>query len=397
MKRAVLLIVLAIGLAVVGWFVGDRGFFRSRGQSPGSPGAQPASPARASASEKAGHEARGPVALGRIEPAGKVIDVSAVPGDRLESLSVEENAAVKKDAPLAYLDSRALRKLEWEAVQSQRAEAELRRGAEEKAAEARIAAARAALNQARAYELDLKVQESKIGVLQKNLDLARLGQRRLKELKSTDVVSPQEREEQDLAAAKAQAELKAAQTLYDKGKQSGQLGVAAAEADLEAAIAGKNQILSTFSVESLKKREELARAQWERTVLKAPCDGTVLKVFLRPGEILGGTPVLQLADRSRMVVLAEVYEADVKRIREGQKAKVASRAFPSPFDERGLQGTVTRIGKTISRPELQPLDPLAQADRHVIEVRVDLDAEGSKVAADFIHLQAEVQFAPASP
>jgi HlyD family secretion protein len=104
-----------------------------------------------------------------------------------------------------------------------------------------------------------------------------------------------------------------------------------------------------------------------------------------------------LADRSRMVVLAEVYEADVKRIREGQKAKVASKAFPSPFDERGLQGIVSRIGKTISRPELRPLDPLAQADRHVIEVRVDLDAEGSQVAADFIHLQAEVQFAPASP
>ncbi len=397
MKRAVLLIVLAISLAAVGWFVGDQGFFRSRGESPGEPGGQPASPARATSSEKAGHERRGPVALGRIEPAGKVIDVSAVPGDRLESLPVEENAAVKKDAPLAYLDSRALRKLEWEALQSQRAEAELRRGAEEKAAEARIAAARTALNQARAYDLDLKVQESKIAVLQKNLDFARLGQRRLKELKSTDVVSPQEREEQDLAVSKAEAELKAAQTLYDKGKQSGKLGVAAAEADLEAANAGKNQILSTISVESLKKREELARAQWERTELKAPCDGTVLKVFLRPGEVLGGTPILQLADRSRMVVLAEVYEADVKRIREGQQATVVSKAFRSPFDEKGLRGTVARIGKTISRPELRPLDPLAQADRHVIEVRVDLDAEGSKVAADFIHLQAEVQFAPASP
>jgi len=395
MKPAVLTIVLAIGFTVAGWFIGDRGFFRSRRE--GSPGERAAATAPASPSEKAGYDGRGPVALGRIEPAGKVIDVNSVPGDRLESLAVEENAAVKKDAPLAYLDSRALRKLELEAAESQRADAELRRGAEEKAAEARIAAARAALNQARAYDLDLKVQESKIAVLQKNLEFARLTERRLKKLSSTDVVSPQEREEQELAVAKAQAELKAAQTLYEKGKTSGQLGVAAAEADLEAAIAGKKQILSTISVESLKKREELARAQWERTVLRAPCDGTVLKVFLRPGEVLGGSPILQFADRGRMVVLAEVYEADVKRIREGGKAKVVSKAFPRPYDERGLQGTVARIGKTISRPELKPMDPLAQADRHVIEVRVDLDPESSKVAADFIHLQAEVQFAPASP
>ena len=102
------------------------------------------SPAAASPLDGDNRDERGPVALGRIEPAGKVIDVSAVPGDRLESLVVEESATVKKNAPLAHLDSRALRKLELEAVQSQRAEAELRREAEAKAADARIATAEAA-------------------------------------------------------------------------------------------------------------------------------------------------------------------------------------------------------------------------------------------------------------
>jgi HlyD family secretion protein len=332
-----------------------------------------------------------------LEPAGKVIDLNALPGDRLDSLAVEENADVHRNDPLAYLDSRALRELEFQAYRSQRLEAESRRVAEEKLADARIAAANAALNQAKNYESDLKVEESKTAVLRGNLALARATQRRLKELKSTDIVSPQDRDEQDLAVAKAEAEVKAAEMALEKGRRAGQLGVAAAEADLKAALAGQKQALSTIAVESLKKREELAQAQWDRTVLRAPCEGTVLKVFQRPGEAIGPSPILQLADRRLMVALAEVYEADVKRIRLGQKAKVVSRAFPSPYDESGLSGTVSRIGKTIVRPELRSLDPLAQADRHVIEVRVELDPQGSKVAADFIHLQVEVQFAPASP
>jgi HlyD family secretion protein len=284
-----------------------------------------------------------------------------------------------------------------EAARSQRIEAETRRVAEEKMADARIAAAKAALNQAKGYESDLKVQQSKVDVLRMNLQETRRTQARLEKLASTDIVTPQDREEQRLAVAKAEAELKAAEAAVDKGRSAGKLAVVAAEADLEAALAGKKQVLSTIAIESLKKREELAKAQWERTVLKAPCDGTVLKVFLRPGETLGAMPVLQMADRSRIVAVAEVYEGDVKRIRVGQKAKVVSKVFPAPYDDKGLEGAVLRIGRTVSQPELRRLDPLAEADRHVIEVRVDLDAQGSKVAADFIHLQVEVQFAPASP
>jgi HlyD family secretion protein len=388
---------LAVAFAALGWWLRHLGvpsllIDRPLTSAPGSAagGGQGRSLGEAAAE-------RGPVALGRLEPAGKVIDVSALPGDRIESLAVEENAEVRKNDPLATLDSRSLRELEWQACRSQRLEAESRRAAEEKLADARVAAAKAALNQAGNYESDLRVEESKVAVLRQNLALAQATKRRLETLASTDLVSPQEREEQDLTVAKAQAELKAAELALEKGRQAGKLAVAAAEADLEAALAAKRQTLSTIAVESLKKREELAHAQWDRAILRSPIDGTVLKIFLRPGEAVGPTPVLQIADRRQMVAIAEVYEADVKRIRLGQEARIRSRAFPSPYDETGLRGTVSRIGKTIARPELKSLDPLAQADRHVIEVRVNLDPEGSKVAGEFIHLQVEVQFAPIGP
>ncbi len=388
---------LAVVFAALGWWLRDIGFPSGAADRAGTSGQ--GSAARGKRDRSAGNATseRGPVALGRLEPAGKVIDVSALPGDRLDGLAVEENAEVRKNDPLATLDSRLLRELELQACRSQRLEAESRRAAEEKLADARVAAAKVALNQARNHESDLRVEESKVAVLRQNLALAQATKRRLEELASTEIVSPQELEEQNLAVAKAQAEVKAAELALEKGREAGKLAVAAAEAELEAALAAKRQTLSTIAVESLKKREELAQAQWDRTILRSPIDGTVLKIFLRPGEAVGPAPILQIADRRRMVALAEVYEADVKRIRLGQQARILSRAFPSPYDDSGLVGTVSRIGKTIARPELKSLDPLAPADRHVIEVRVDLDAADSQVAGDFIHLQVEVQFAPFGP
>ena len=55
-----------------------------------------------------------------------------------------------------------------------------------------------------------------------------------------------------------------------------------------------------------------------------------------------------------------------------------------------------RIGQLVSTPGLQSLDPLARADRHVVEVRIELDGEGSAQAANLVNLQVDVTF-PVSP
>jgi HlyD family secretion protein len=400
MKRSLLFLVLVLGCTVLGWIARDREILFRLGRPPETAYGEGSAPGTADdVAGVAGSEARGPVALGRLEPAEGVIDISGVAGDRLEKLNVEENAAVRRNDPLAYLDSRALRNLELQAIRSQRREAEARRAAEEELADAKTQAAKLALEQAQAYEWDLKVQKGKLGVLEKNLELAQTAQRRLDELRSTDVASVQDREQQNLAVQKADAEFKAAEISLSKGRLVGGLGVAAANADLATALASRAQIPSLFPVESLKKKEKLAQSQWQRTVIRAPCDGRVVKVFARPGEAIGATPILQIADCRRMVALAEVYETVAKQIRVGQKARIDSEAFPSPYDRKqtGLSGTVSRIGKIVLRAERKKLDPLAQSDCHVIEVRVDLDPESSKVAANLIHLQVDVQFAPLGP
>ena len=337
-----------------------------------------------------------PMALGRLEPADDVIDIGAVMGDRLINVAVREGDRVKKGAPLAYLDSQELRKLEVEATENQLKEAELRRDAELALAKARIAAGRLAVEQAGTHQAEIEAEALKIPVLERSLELATKNARRLAAL-AKDLTSAQELEQSNLAVEKAKSELEAANKMLAKHRLSSRIAVDAAQAELNVALASKQVALSAVPDKSLKKKLELARAQWERSVLRSPCGGTILKISVRPGELIGALPILQMANLEQMVVVAQVYESDLKRISLGQKATVSSHSFPSPYDEKGLEGKVIRIGQLILQPSLKELNPLAPADRRAAEVRIELTKESSEQAKRFVHMQVDVEFAATQP
>ena len=182
--------------------------------------------------------------------------------------------------------------------------------------------------------------------------------------------------------------------MLEKLQRTSRLSQEAAEADLEAARASKAAALAAIPVESLSKQRDLAEKQYEQTEIKAPCDGTVLKMFMRPGETITHRPILQMADLKSMVVVAEVYETDIKRVKVGQTALIKSKALAEPYDKDGLRGTVERIAGMITTPELKSLDPLASADRRVVEVRVKLEGVNSTVAAGLVNLQVDVTIKP---
>ena len=381
MKRTVAIVLLAVVLCAVGWcafqFDGARNLFRSADR----------------AADADSDDQKEVVALGWVEPAGGLIEIRGPAGDRLESLEVEEGSSVQKGQPLACLESRSLRHLELQSIESQLAEAEARHAAESKLADARITTAELAIEEAKMLDLDVQAQQKTIDVLRANLQLAQNDLRRLEGL-SEDLVSDQERERQALVVQQAEAELSAAQTMLQKTSKSLNLSVEAARAELLATETSKDQVLTSIPVGSLEKRRDLARKQWEQTVIEAPCRGTILKIFVRPGESIGMGPLLQMADLERMVAVAEVYETDVKRVHPGQTALITSRAFKPPYDRRGITGKVCQIGRSFATPGLENPDPLARVDRHVVEVRVELDEEGSKATADFSNLQVDVTFLP---
>ncbi len=331
------------------------------------------------------------VALGRIEPAAGVIDVGGTMGDRLALLLIQEGDEVEQGEALGELESRPLRRLELEAASQQWENAKERLAVESRLADLKIAAARLNVKKAEAAQLGAAAQKKKVDFLEASLALAKKDQQRIAGL-SKDLATDQERERQSLLVEQTESELNAARALLRQLVRTNELALQAAALELKAAEEAKAQLPLAIPVDSLRVSREAAEAQYKRTQIVAPCKGTVLKTYVRPGETLGARPVLQMADLDRMVVVAEVSEDEVQHLRLGQPALATSKAFRPPFDQQGLRGKITRIGQMIVNPALKSVDPFAPADRHVVEVRVELDEPSSREAAELGNMQVDVRF-----
>ena len=126
----------------------------------------------------------------------------------------------------------------------------------------------------------------------------------------------------------------------------------AAQTDVESAIASVKQ----------------AEADWDLTSVRSPIHGQVLKVNTRPGEIISNTGIIELGRTQQMYVVAEVYETDIQKVRLGQSAVITSNAFAGE-----LRGKVTDIGLQVNRQNIFDLNPQADTDHKVVDVKIRLD------------------------
>jgi HlyD family secretion protein len=333
-------------------------------------------------------------ALARLEPENGVVSINGTPGDRLQELKVQLGQQVAKGEELAVLESRSLRQGEIELAETQLREARGRKTAEEHYADAMQAEAELAEEQAKLQELDAAAQHQKISALQAARSAAQQDLGRLEAVRSADgevsgalIVSDQQLAHQRLAAEKAANELSAAEDEFEKLRRGIDLAHREAAAKRKTAAANRARIPSIVQIESLEKQVELARRRLDLTVLRAPSDGQILKIFLNEGETLAQHPVLQMADTSRMVAVAEIYEDDVRRIRLQENARVESKALGA-----ALTGRVTFIGSMVAKNAVTGLDPTANTDRRVVEARILLD--DNRQARRLINLQVTA-FIPA--
>lgn len=118
-----------------------------------------------------------------------------------------------------------------------------------------------------------------------------------------------------------------------------------------------------------------AEAVLDKTFLRSPVNGKVLRIFSDPGEaysIFAPMPVLSVGDVSTLNVRAEVDERDVARVKTGQKAFVAADAFGSARHA----GAVSRMELSMTPKKTRTGDPSEPVDRSVLEVLVTLDEPG---------------------
>jgi HlyD family secretion protein len=166
-------------------------------------------------------------------------------------------------------------------------------------------------------------------------------------------------------------QVSSAQATLSKIAEVRPVDVVAATAELKQAIAAEME----------------AKANFEQAFVKAPKDGVVFKVHTRPGETVSNDGIIELGQVKKMIVIAEVYQTNISKIKVGQKVRVVSNSLPNE-----LQGKVDLIGWQIQRQNVINADPSDNIDSRVVEVRVQLDEESSQKAAKFTNLQVKAIF-----
>jgi HlyD family secretion protein len=127
------------------------------------------------------------------------------------------------------------------------------------------------------------------------------------------------------------------------------------------------------------------------TELRAPIDGTVLRLHAREGERPADQGVLDLGASHRMEALVEVYESDIARVRSGQAVTLVS--------EHGgfagtLQGQVLQISPQVRQRQVLATDPTQDADARIVEVRVALDPDSAQRVRALSGLKVIARFLP---
>ncbi|WP_448526879.1 ABC exporter membrane fusion protein [Parathermosynechococcus lividus] len=330
-------------------------------------------------------------ALGRLEPEGEVIAISApAMTERLGQLLVQEGDRVVAGQVLAYLDTYPERKAERDLAASQLQEARLRFDAETRLAIAEIGEAQARRERVNEPKLaEIQAQQATLQRITAELDTADREYQRFKLLFSDGAVSQQDLDDRAIRVRTLQEELRNAQANLVRLQQERRTELATATAQVEAAQANLGRVQTQVQLLSAERNLELAEARLERATIRAPRNGTVLRIHTRAGENINDKGILELGNTDQMYAVAEVYETDVPRVRVGQRAEIRSSALAAP-----IAGEVTRVGLLVAKNDLTGTDPAADTDVRVVEVRVRL-AE-SKPVAGLTNMQVEVAIDPRS-
>ncbi len=280
---------------------------------------------------------------GRVEPYSEDIKIGSELSGRLKSVNVEEGDAIHRDEVLAELENADYRA----EVESARANVV-----------AKEATLRKVINGARHQERAeawSSVDEAKAVMENAQSEL-----HRRQELFKAGVVPREELDryasDADVAKAKYNAAVEQRALVDDHAREEDQ---SLAEADVKLAEA----------------QLEEAEARYEKTFIRSPIDGIVLRKHHRSGESVSNSsttpdPVLTIGDRKTLRVRVDVDETDVSKVRVGQRAYVTADAYGT----QKFWGHVVRIGQQLGPKNVRTDEPTEKVDTKILETLVELDS-----------------------
>jgi HlyD family secretion protein len=351
-------------------------------------------------------EARSLSAQGQIQPEDGVIAIYGPPGDRILKFAepLHPGQTVKPRAPLVILESQKARQKELALASTQLNQARQQQQAIRNAADAKLEELETETRELdNRKKEDLAVDDTRIQVLRAQADEARTQLGRLEGL-SAERVSPTEREQAHLAVEVAQGQFEAAQAARTKILNTYRRQSELAQVKKKGILAERDQALQQVPVDAAEQTQRLAQLRFDECTLKVPDEvgtSTVLRVLGHAGEVTGTQPILELAAGNPIVVVAEVYEDDLDRLYSGLKKPGGVSATVQALALEGsrtnpLTGHVVpeHVARLVAHNQLLSLNPRADQDRRVVQVRVLLDPESAERARKFIGLQVNVLLKP---
>lgn len=277
-------------------------------------------------------------AAGLVEPQTENMSIgSALSGVVLEVYVPAEKAGatVKAGDPLFRVDDRQLQaQLAWQQANLAAAEAELAR-----------------LNSMPRDE-ELPAARAKVRAAQANLRLARDRRERAEQLIERKATSQEDLVQRRLAEESAEAE------------------VAQAQADLDLLNAGAwepDKAIARAKIEQMRAQISQTQTEIERCLVRAPVDGQVLQVNVRPGEFVGTPPdktLVLLGDVRQQHVRADIDEHDIPRFRPELPAK----AFVRGDGEQELKLRFVRVEPYVIPKRSLTGDNTERVDTRVLQV-----------------------------
>ena len=293
-------------------------------------------------------------AWGRLAPRGEVRSLAApssAEGARIARLNVVEGQRVTEGEVIAILDSHD------------------KRAAAVDHARSLLALADAKLVQVRvpAKPSEIAAQEAQIARLKHELSQAETDLKREEALSKITVESTLE-----------QARLKWNQAVQNKLQ---------AEAQLESLTTPRptDIVVAERQVDEARSALKQAEADQALAEIRSPGPATVLRIHTRAGERVGDHGVVSIGDLDQMYAIAEVYEADLARLKIGQTARVRI-----PTLKLELPGEIERLGYVVQRKDVFNIDPVADTDARVVEVWVRLSPDVPPAVRQLSNARVEV-------
>ncbi|NMF62389.1 biotin/lipoyl-binding protein [Brasilonema octagenarum] len=366
-------------------------------------------------------------ALGRLEPNGEIIKLSApasAEGSRVEQLLVREGTKVKQGQLVAILDSRdrlsaAVAEAQEQVRVAQANLAQTKAGAKkgeidaQKAAIARLQAQQdteVLAQQATIARLEaekntqIEAQKATIAELQAQLNNALAEYRRYQTLYQQGAISTSFQDTKRLTLTTAQQKIVEAQANLKRIDSSGEQQLAEARANLKRIQTSRDQelnegratlakIAEVRSVDVAAAQAQInqaiaavkkAEANLRQAFVRSPQEGEVFKIHSRPGELVSSDGIVEMGQNAQMYAVAEVYQSDINKVRLGQPVRLLSDSVAGE-----LSGIVDRIDSQVLRQNVINSDPTSNIDSRIVEVHVRLDQPSTLKAAKFSNLQVK--------